>query len=157
MKKMFLPILLALVSFTVNRAEAQLTVAGGMALWNNDNTVGIQFRAEYRPLKRVAASFDYILYLESESTKNLSEFNLNGHLYFNPSSSFQLYALRGVNSLRSTLNEGNASSRYAGNVGLGFRYPLTERLFLIGEGKYITGRSSASVSFVSSLSVGFRF
>ena len=165
MKKIFLAILVALVSISASAQKGETSAGINLSYGTEHLALGIGVKGQYgiTDAIRAEASFDYFLKKDGLS---MWDINLNAHYLFSVSNKFKVYPLVGVAftnwssdfegldysdyedySMKYSRvdsddddegyeDDSSSSSKFGINIGAGLQYCLTDKLSVNLEGKY---------------------
>jgi hypothetical protein len=138
-------------------ARSQYIAGIGFAYGSEIERLGLQIRGEYEFQENMSAAFKFNHFFKAnivDAQSRTYAINIDGHYLWEAGDDVTLYPLVGLNYVRTRVefvNETNKDGDLGINIGAGVRYWL-EDLLLIGEVKYIFGRSDQVV-----ISVGLAY
>jgi len=156
--------LLLLVVFTLlglSKVNAQTSVGGGAALWDN---TGVELKANFGLSDQISLSPSVDYFFTDIKDATFLMLNLDGHYNLGDTDALNYYPIVGVNYYYfsmtipkitiagQTAGGGKVSDGEVGfTVGGGLSYALSDSMKLYGEAKYLHNAFGASVGILFSL------
>lgn len=117
-------------------SNAQINVGGGLSFISNGSSeLGLNLKSSFGLNENMEISPSVNYYF----TDGYTLIGLNGDFhYLLGDDSFRFYPLGGINFMMASAN-GASNNELQFNVGGGAKYPLSDKLSIYGEGKYMIG------------------
>jgi len=154
MKKCLFSFLFLMI--TVLTVSAQLSVEAGLTFQSKVDKAGIQIKGLYGITENITGAIG-INFIFSESAPgvktSLTEVNIDGHYDLIANEKFTFYPLAGLNITRSKVkidggttfgSFGGSASTIGLNLGGGIRFPVSEVISIVAEGRAIVAADNGS-------------
>lgn len=145
MKKITILLAFAMIlGIGTTNAQEKIKVGGSLGYSTNISSLGIGIDGVYNINDKYSVAGDFVYFLESNLVSWMT-IDVNAHYQFLEKEESTFYALGGLELLMGTINwdlgpygSGNSTFSNVGlNLGAGTTYKLTDKLSIMGEGKFV--------------------